>query len=59
VALRALGDGDSFLVGDLALARAAARVGLPDRWPALLAHAERWRPWRGYASLWLWSALRA
>jgi AraC family transcriptional regulator of adaptative response / DNA-3-methyladenine glycosylase II len=57
VALRALGDGDSFLVGDVALAHAAARRGLPDRWPALVAHAERWRPWRGYASLWLWSAL--
>ena len=58
VALRALGDGDSFLVGDLALARAAARPGLPDGWPALVAHAEAWRPWRGYASLWLWSALQ-
>ena len=58
VALRALGDGDSFLVGDLALAKAAARLGLPHGWPALVAHAERWRPWRGYASLWLWSALQ-
>jgi AraC family transcriptional regulator of adaptative response / DNA-3-methyladenine glycosylase II len=57
VALRALGDADSLLVGDLGLAKAAARRGLPDRWPALVAHAERWRPWRGYASFWLWSAL--
>lgn len=56
VTLRALGDADSLLVGDLALARAAARRGLPEGWPALVAHAERWRPWRGYASLWLWSA---
>ena len=56
VALRALGDSDAFLVGDLALARAAARAGLPSTWPALRARAEAWRPWRGYASLWLWSS---
>lgn len=56
VALRALGDADSLLVGDVALMRGAVRCGLPDRWPELRAHAERWRPWRGYASLWLWTA---
>jgi len=56
VALRALGDVDAFLVGDLALARAAARAGLPGTWPALVERAEPWRPWRGYASLWLWSS---
>jgi AraC family transcriptional regulator of adaptative response / DNA-3-methyladenine glycosylase II len=56
VALRALGDGDSLLVGDVALARAAVRQGLPGRWPELSAYAERWRPWRGYASVWLWTA---
>jgi AraC family transcriptional regulator, regulatory protein of adaptative response / DNA-3-methyladenine glycosylase II len=56
VALRALGDGDAFLVGDLALARAAVRAGLPGTWPALIRRAEAWRPWRGYASLLLWSS---
>lgn len=57
VALRALGDGDSLLVGDLALAKAAVRCGLPGTWPELVARAQRWRPWRGYASLWLWTAV--
>jgi AraC family transcriptional regulator of adaptative response / DNA-3-methyladenine glycosylase II len=57
VALRALGDNDSLLVGDLALAKAAVRCGLPGTWPELVARAERWRPWRGYASLWLWTAV--
>jgi AraC family transcriptional regulator of adaptative response / DNA-3-methyladenine glycosylase II len=56
VALRALRDADSLLVGDLALARGAARAGLPSTWPALTQRAEAWRPWRGYASLLLWSA---
>ena len=56
VAMRALGDPDAFLAGDLGARRAAARLGLPDRPAALSAHAERWRPWRAYALMHLWSA---
>ena len=55
VALR-LGDTDAFPPGDAALHAAAARLGLPAGDRALLAHAERWRPWRGYAAVHLWQS---
>jgi AraC family transcriptional regulator of adaptative response / DNA-3-methyladenine glycosylase II len=56
IALRVFGDPDAFPVGDLVLRRQAARLGLPDTEKALLAHAERWRPWRAYAALHLWAS---
>ncbi len=43
VALRGLGDPDAFPGAD----------------PALEARAERWRPWRGYAAVHLWSSPRS
>jgi DNA-3-methyladenine glycosylase II len=49
VAMRGLGDPDAFPLGDLGLRRA---TGLSDR--ALAERAERWRPWRAYAALYLW-----
>ncbi len=54
VAMRALGDPDVFLPTDLAVRRAAGRIGLPTEPAALTEHAERWRPWRSYAVLRLW-----
>lgn len=57
VALRALRDPDAFLPGDLGVRHGAARLGLPDEPRALTAAAERWRPWRAYAQMHLWSAL--
>jgi AraC family transcriptional regulator of adaptative response / DNA-3-methyladenine glycosylase II len=56
VTLRMRADPDVFLPADLAARRAAARLGLPDDPAGLLARAERWRPWRGYALLHLWTA---
>jgi AraC family transcriptional regulator of adaptative response / DNA-3-methyladenine glycosylase II len=56
VALRALGDPDAFLPTDLGVRRGAAALGLPDTPARLTAHAERWRPWRGYAAIRLWRA---
>jgi len=55
VALRMRADPDAFLPTDLAARRAAARLGLPDDPAGLAARAERWRPWRGYALLHLWT----
>jgi AraC family transcriptional regulator of adaptative response / DNA-3-methyladenine glycosylase II len=55
VALRALGEPDAFLTGDLILRRAAAGGGAPLSVRALSKRAECWRPWRGYAVLHLWS----
>jgi AraC family transcriptional regulator of adaptative response / DNA-3-methyladenine glycosylase II len=57
IAMRAAGDPDSFLSGDLGVVTAARRLDLPVNAPALLAHAERWRPWRSYAVQYLWGAL--
>ena len=50
IALRALGWPDAFPHTDLGVKRALAI----ERPAAVLAHAERWRPWRGYAVLHLW-----
>jgi AraC family transcriptional regulator of adaptative response / DNA-3-methyladenine glycosylase II len=55
-ALRALGDPDAFLPTDLGVRRGAKALGLPDSPKALAAHAERWRPWRSYATIRLWRA---
>lgn len=56
IAMRALRAPDAFPPGDVGLLRAmATRAGRPT--PAeLLARAERWRPYRAYAALHLWSA---
>ncbi|GIE83720.1 DNA-3-methyladenine glycosylase 2 family protein [Actinoplanes regularis] len=56
VAMRAMGDPDTFLATDLAARRGAAALGLPDSAKALAGYAERWRPWRSYALIRLWRA---
>jgi AraC family transcriptional regulator of adaptative response / DNA-3-methyladenine glycosylase II len=56
IAMRALGETDAFLAGDVGVQR---RFALNGRRPAaseLLARAEHWRPWRAYAVLHLWMA---
>ena len=55
VALRVHSEPDAFPETDLVLRRAAGSVLLPLRPRALLKRAERWRPWRGYAAMYLWS----
>ena len=54
IALRALGDPDAFPHSDLILLRAAALPGETLKPATLLAHAQRWRPWRSYAVMLLW-----
>ncbi|MEY8042128.1 AlkA N-terminal domain-containing protein [Saccharopolyspora cebuensis] len=56
VLLRVLGAPDVLLDGDLALRRGAAALGLPDEPAALGDRARRWRPWRSYAGMLLWTA---
>ncbi|MFJ6165379.1 AlkA N-terminal domain-containing protein [Micromonospora orduensis] len=56
LAMRALGDPDVFLGTDLAVRRGAAALGLPDDHRTLDAYADRWRPWRSYATIRLWRA---
>jgi AraC family transcriptional regulator, regulatory protein of adaptative response / DNA-3-methyladenine glycosylase II len=55
IAMRALGDPDAFPVGDLGVVEAARRLGLPGG-AALSEHSQRWRPWRAYATQYLWGA---
>lgn len=55
IAMRALGDPDAFLPGDLGVRRAAAELGLPSTPAALTARAAAWRPWRAYAVQYLWA----
>jgi len=56
IAMRALGDPDAFPVADLGVRRGAEALGLPGGSSALVARAERWRPWRAYAIQHLWGA---
>jgi AraC family transcriptional regulator of adaptative response / DNA-3-methyladenine glycosylase II len=55
IAMRALGDPDSFNPTDLGVKRAAADLGIPATPAALTVHAEAWRPWRAYAVQYLWA----
>jgi AraC family transcriptional regulator of adaptative response / DNA-3-methyladenine glycosylase II len=56
IAMRALGESDAFLAGDVAVQRRFALDGRRPSASELLVHAERWRPWRAYAVLHLWTA---
>ncbi|MCB1691975.1 MAG: DNA-3-methyladenine glycosylase 2 family protein [Pseudomonadales bacterium] len=55
VAMRAAGDPDAFLHGDLVLRQvAAAKLGIMTE-KALVERSQCWRPWRAYAGMHLWS----
>ncbi len=55
IAMRALGEPDAFPSGDLGLRHALARGGEAPDAAAVAARAERWRPWRAYAVMALWT----
>ena len=58
IRMRALGDPDVFLATDLGVRQGMARAGLAfDEARATEAAADRWRPWRSYAQLHIWSLL--
>jgi len=54
IAMRALGETDAFPAGDLGLLRAVDVQNSRE----LEAHAEAWRPWRAYATMYLWNGAR-
>ena len=56
ICMRVLGDRDAFLPSDLGVRKGAAAAGLPTEAKELIAHAERWRPFRAYAVMYLWLA---
>jgi AraC family transcriptional regulator of adaptative response / DNA-3-methyladenine glycosylase II len=55
IAMRALGDPDAFLPGDLGVRAAATSLGLPTAPRALIERSQSWRPWRAYAVQHLWA----
>ncbi|MGH2749916.1 MAG: AlkA N-terminal domain-containing protein [Actinomycetota bacterium] len=57
IGMRALGDPDAFPASDLGVRRALERLGDPIAPRDVLVGAERWRPWRAYATHYLWSSL--
>jgi AraC family transcriptional regulator of adaptative response / DNA-3-methyladenine glycosylase II len=59
VAMRALGDPDAFLPGDVGVRHALERLGHPAEGPQATALAEPWRPWRSYAVMHLWALVSA
>ncbi|HEX2892600.1 MAG TPA: AlkA N-terminal domain-containing protein [Marmoricola sp.] len=53
IAFRVLGDPDVFLPTDIGVRHAADRLGIAD----VGTESQRWRPWRSYALIHLWSSL--
>ncbi|MEL6160046.1 MAG: DNA-3-methyladenine glycosylase 2 family protein [Cyanobacteria bacterium J06554_11] len=54
IAMRALNEPDALPPGDLALMRAAKRLGYEVSKREFEKMAEDWRPWRGYGAMYLW-----
>ncbi|MEL7143593.1 MAG: Ada metal-binding domain-containing protein [Cyanobacteria bacterium J06573_11] len=54
IAMRALNEPDALPPGDLALHRAAKRLGHAVTKKEFEQMAEAWRPWRGYGAMYLW-----
>jgi AraC family transcriptional regulator of adaptative response / DNA-3-methyladenine glycosylase II len=50
IAMRGLGDPDAFPATDMWVVKAAQQLGISD----LASHAVAWRPWRAYATHYLW-----
>jgi len=59
IALRAIGHPDAFPAEDLVLQKTLPSDGSRLSAAQLRAHAEAWRPWRGYAVLHLWRSAMA
>ncbi len=58
IAMRALRDPDAFPAADLALLKAYNKFnGDAVSAAELLSVSEKWRPWRGYAAMYLWNSL--
>jgi AraC family transcriptional regulator of adaptative response / DNA-3-methyladenine glycosylase II len=57
IAMRALGDPDAFLPTDLGVRQAVQKLGHAGDKRSVAALAERWRPWRAYATQHLWASL--
>lgn len=59
ILMRALGDPDVVLPGDLVVRKSADAEGIPNTPKDLVDYAQRWAPWRSYAMHQLWAAAPA
>jgi AraC family transcriptional regulator of adaptative response / DNA-3-methyladenine glycosylase II len=57
VAMRGFHDPDAFPPGDAGVRRALSALGRPDYPRGAAVLQQRWRPWRAYAALQLWTSL--
>jgi AraC family transcriptional regulator of adaptative response / DNA-3-methyladenine glycosylase II len=57
IAMRGLGDPDAFPASDGGVRTAVRQLGLASEARAITEHSVRWRPWRSYATQYLWTAL--
>lgn len=57
IAMRGLGDPDAFPASDLGVRLAAGHLGLPSDERSLVERSAAWRPWRSYATQYLWTTL--
>ena len=57
VAMRGFHDPDALPLGDAGLRRALKALGRPDDPRSIAVLQQRWRPWRAYAALQLWTSL--
>lgn len=57
IAMRGLGDPDAFPASDLGVRLAAGHLGLPSDERSLVERSGGWRPWRSYATQYLWTTL--
>lgn len=57
IAMRALGDPDAFMPTDLGIRHGLERLGRDGRPPSANRIADRWRPYRAYATQHLWAYL--
>jgi AraC family transcriptional regulator, regulatory protein of adaptative response / DNA-3-methyladenine glycosylase II len=57
IRMRAQGDPDVFLPTDLGVRHGLERLGAPGDPTSATGLAERWKPWRSYALMYLWQSL--
>jgi AraC family transcriptional regulator of adaptative response / DNA-3-methyladenine glycosylase II len=58
VAMRGFHDPDAFPPGDAGVRRALKDLGRPDDLRSIAVVQQKWRPWRAYATLQLWTSLQ-
>jgi AraC family transcriptional regulator, regulatory protein of adaptative response / DNA-3-methyladenine glycosylase II len=54
IAMRAMGEPDAFPAGDLGIVKALQKGDKPLTLEQIPERAEKWRPWRAYAAMYLW-----